>query len=179
MGSRVAWHDMTMDLVDVAMGRKAADLVICKGRWVNVHSGEILPGTDVAVSDSRIAYVGWDAGHTIGPGTKVIEAHGSYLVPGLCDAHMHIESSMVTVTEFARAVIPQGTTSMFIDSHDIVNVLGLPGIRLLHDESATLPVNIYVLMASFEPSASGLETTGASISPEEVAEAIIDEKTNQ
>ena len=94
----------TRTLVDVAMGRKAADLVICNGRWVNVHSGEILPGTDVAVSGSRIAYVGADAGHTIGPGTKVIEAHGRYLVPGLCDAHMHVESGMVTVTEFARAV---------------------------------------------------------------------------
>ena len=85
MSSRVAWHEMARDLVDVAMGRKAADLVICNGRWVNVHSGEILPGTDVAVSGSRIAYVGTDAGHTIGPGTKVVEAHGRYLVP-LCGA---------------------------------------------------------------------------------------------
>jgi adenine deaminase len=163
---------MTMDLVDVAMGRKAADLVICNGRWVNVHSGEILPGTDVAVSDSRIAYVGWDAGHTIGPGTKVIEAHGRYLVPGLCDAHMHVESGMITVTEFARAVIPHGTTSMFIDPHEIANVLGLPGVRLMHDEAATLPINVYVQMPSCIPSAPGLETAGAYIGPEEVAEAM-------
>jgi adenine deaminase len=163
---------VTKDLVDVVMGRKAADLVICNGRWVNVHSGEILPGTDVAVSGSRIAYVGGDAGHTIGPGTKVIEAHGRYLVPGLCDAHMHVESGMVTVTEFARAVIPHGTTSMFIDPHEIANVLGLPGVRLMHDEAATLPINVYVQMPSCVPSAPGLETSGAYIGPKEVAEAM-------
>ena len=172
MSSRAAWHDVARDLVDVAMGRKAADLVICNGRWVNVHSGEILPGTDVAVSGCRIAYVGPDAGHTIGPGTKVIEAHGRYLVPGLCDAHMHVESGMVTVTEFARAVIPHGTTSMFIDPHEIANVLGLPGVRLMHDEAATLPINVYVQMPSCVPSAPGLETPGASIGPEDVAEAM-------
>ena len=124
MSERKARHEVTRELVDVAMGRRPADLVICNGRWVNVHSGEILPGTDVAIAGSRIAYVGGDAGHAIGPGTKVVEAHGRYLVPGLCDAHMHVESGMVTVTEFARAVIPHGTTSMFIDPHEIANVLG-------------------------------------------------------
>ena len=154
------------------MGRKTADLVICNGLWVNVHSGEILPGTDVAVSGGRIAFVGGDASHAVGPGTKVIEAHGRYLVPGLCDAHMHVESGMVTVTEFARAVIPHGTTSMFIDPHEIANVLGLPGVRLMHDEAASLPVNVYVQMPSCVPSAPGLETPGASIGPDEVAEAM-------
>ncbi len=172
MSKRKAWHEVSRDLVDVAMGRKAADLVICNGRWVNVHSGEILPGTDVAIVGSRIAYVGGDAGHTIGPGTKIVEAHGRYLVPGLCDAHMHVESGMVTVTEFARAVIPHGTTSMFIDPHEIANVLGLPGVRLMHDEAAILPINVYVQMPSCVPSAPGLETPGAAIGPEEVAEAM-------
>jgi len=172
MSRREMWHEATKDLVDVAMGRKAADLVICNGRWVNVHSGEILAGTDVAIAGSRIAYVGGDAGHAIGPGTKVIEAHGRYLVPGLCDAHMHVESGMVTVTEFARAVIPHGTTSMFIDPHEIANVLGLPGVRLMHDEAATLPINVYVQMPSCVPSAPGLETAGATIGPAEVAEAM-------
>jgi adenine deaminase len=163
---------MTKDLVDVAMGRKTADLVIRNGRWVNVHSGEILPGIDVAVTGSRIAFVGQDAGHTIGPKTDVIDAHGRYLIPGLCDAHMHVESGMVTVTEFARAVIPHGTTSMFIDPHEISNVLGLPGVRLMHDEAATLPINVYVQMPSCVPSAPGLERPGASIGPLEVAEAM-------
>ena len=172
MSKRQPWHEVTGDLVDVAMGRKAADLVICNGRWVNVHSGEILPGTDVAICGSRIAYVGPDAGHTIGPHTEIIEARGRYLVPGLCDAHMHVESGMVTVTEFARAVIPHGTTSMFIDPHEIANVLGLPGVRLMHDEAATLPINIYVQMPSCVPSAPGLETPGAAIGPAEVAEAM-------
>ena len=163
---------MTQDLVAVAMGRQPADMVICNGRWVNVHSGEILPGTDVAVRGGRIAFVGPDASHCIGPNTRIIEAHGRYLVPGLCDAHMHVESGMVTVTEFARAVIPHGTTSMFIDPHEIANVLGLPGVRLMHDEAATLPINVYVQMPSCVPSAPGLETPGASIGPDEVAEAM-------
>ena len=130
---RQPWHAVATNLVDVAMGRQSADLVIQNGRWVNVHSGEIIPNTDVAVKDGRIAYVGPDASHTIGENTQIIEGNGRYLIPGLCDAHMHVESGMVTVTEFARAVIPHGTTSMFIDPHEIANVLGLPGVKLMHD----------------------------------------------
>ena len=172
MNKRQAWYEVGKDLVDVAMGRRAAEMVIHNGQWVNVHSGEILPGTDIAICGSRIAYVGKDAAHTIGPMTKVIEADGRYLVPGLCDAHMHVESGMITVTEFARAVIPHGTTSMFIDPHEIANVLGLSGVRLMHDEAATLPINIFVQMPSCIPSAPGLETPGAAIGPEEVAEAM-------
>ncbi len=172
MSARKPWHTVTKDLVDVAMGRSAADMVICNGRWVNVHSGEIIPHSDVAICGSRIAYVGEDASHTIGENTRVIEANGRYLIPGLCDAHMHVESGMVTVTEFVRAVIPHGTTSMFIDPHEIANVLGLPGVRLMHDEAQTLPINVYVQMPSCVPSAPGLETPGASISPTDVAEAM-------
>lgn len=172
MNKNRAWREVTKALVDVAMGRRPADLVIRNGRWVNVHSGEILPGYDVAISGERIAFVGHDAGHTIGPDTEVIDAAGRYLVPGFCDAHMHVESGMVTVTEFARAVIPHGTTSMFIDPHEIANVLGLEGVKLMHDEAATLPINVFVQMPSCVPSAPGLETSGASIGPEEVAEAM-------
>ncbi|MBK8986981.1 MAG: adenine deaminase [Chloroflexi bacterium] len=172
MTKRQPWHECAQDLVDVAMGRKAATMVIRDGRWVNVHSGEIIPHTDIAIYQSRIAYVGEDAGYTIGPATVVVAANGRYLIPGLCDAHMHVESGMVTVTEFARAVIPHGTTSMFIDPHEIANVLGLPGVRLMHDEAQTLPINVYVQMPSCVPSAPGLETPGASIGPAEVAEAM-------
>ncbi len=172
MYPREPWHDMAQALVNVAMGRQPATLVIKNGRWVNVHSGEIIPKTDVAIYKSRIAYVGEDASHTIGTETHVIDANGRYLIPGLCDAHMHVESGMVTVTEFARAVIPHGTTSMFIDPHEIANVLGLPGVRLMHDESLSLPINVYVQMPSCVPSAPGLETPGASIGPAEVAEAM-------
>jgi adenine deaminase len=79
---------------------------------------------------------------------------------------------MLTVTQFARAVVPHGTTSMFIDPHEIANVLGLPGVRLMHDEAAGLPLNVFVEMPSCVPSAPGLETPGATISPEDVAEAM-------
>ena len=124
-----SWSELAPQLVDVAMGRRMADSVIRKGKWVNVHTGEIIADTDVAISGGRIAFVGPDASHAIGKETKVIEANGRYMVPGLCDAHMHVESGMITVSEFARAVIPHGTTSMFIDPHEIANVLGLKASR--------------------------------------------------
>ena len=166
------WADLAGDLVAVAMGRKPADLVICNGRWVNVYSGEIIDGCDIAVIGGRIAWAGPDGGHTIGPATTIIEAEGRYLVPGLVDGHMHVESGMVTVTEFARAVIPHGTTAMFIDPHEIANVLGLAGVKLMHDEAMGLPINVHVQMPSCVPSAPGLETPGAEIGPAEVAEAM-------
>jgi adenine deaminase len=166
------WFESAAQLIDVAMGRTPADTVIRKGCWVNVHSGEIIPDTDIAIVAGRFAYVGPDASHAVGPKTKVIEADGRYLVPGLCDAHMHVESGMVTVTEFARAVIPHGTTTMFIDPHEIANVLGLPGVKLMHDEAASLPINVLVQMPSCVPSAPGLENAGASLGVAEVKEAM-------
>jgi len=166
------WFETAPRLVDVAMGRTPADLVIRNGRWVNVYSGEIVPNTDIAVSAGRFAYVGPDAGHTIGEGTKVVDAAGRYLVPGLCDAHMHVESGLVTVTEFARAVIPHGTTSMFIDPHEIANVLGLAGVKLMNDEAQSLPINILVQVPSCVPSAPGLERAGAELSADDVRQAL-------
>src|SRR5688572_13310384 len=166
------WLEAGPLLVDVAMGRAPADLVIRDGRWVNVHSGEIIPGTDIAIAAGRFAYVGPDAGHAIGDDTRVIEAEGRYLVPGLCDGHMHVESGMLTATEFARAVIPHGTTTMFIDPHEIANVLGMDGVRLMHDEAASLPINVFVEMPSCVPSAPGLENAGATIGIEEVRTAM-------
>ncbi|WP_350333689.1 adenine deaminase [Coralliovum pocilloporae] len=167
-----SWNECAIRLTDVAMGRQPADLVITNGRWVNVHSGEIIPAMDFAIADGRFAYVGPDASHTIGEETRVIDAGGRYAVPGLCDAHMHVESGMVTVTEFARAVLPHGTTSMFIDPHEIANVLGLEGVRLMHDEAMSLPMTVFVQMPSCVPSAPGLENAGASIGPSDVAEAM-------
>ncbi|CAG1012412.1 adenine deaminase [Rhizobiaceae bacterium] len=167
-----AWADIAPVLVDVAMGRRPADLVVRNGRWVNVHSGEIIAGTDLAVVAGRFAYCGPDASHAIGKGTKVVDAGGRYLVPGLCDGHMHVESGMVTVTEFCRAVIPHGTTSMFIDPHEIANVLGLDGVRLMHDEALAMPVNVHVQMPSCVPSAPGLENPGATLGVADVAEAM-------
>ena len=167
-----SWAQAATALVDVAMGRKHADLAVRNGRWVNVHSGEIIAGTDLAIVEGRFAYCGPDASHCIGPQTKVIDAEGRYLVPGLCDAHMHVESGMVTVTEFTRAVIPHGTTSMFIDPHEIANVLGLPGVRLMHDEAMSMPVNVHVQMPSCVPSAPGLEHAGATLTVKDVEEAM-------
>jgi adenine deaminase len=166
------WQAAATRLIDVAAGRSAADLVITNGRWVNVHSGEIIDGTAVAIANGRFAYAGPYFPELVGAGTEVIEANGRYLVPGLCDGHMHVESGMLTVTEFARAVIPHGTTSMFIDPHEIANVLGLGGVRLMHDEAANLPINVWVQMPSCVPSAPGLEDAGAQITPEDVAGAM-------
>ena len=162
----------TRSLVDVAMGRVPADLVIQNGYWVCVQSGEIIPDTSIAVKTGRIAYVGPDAGHTIGEDTQVVDAAQKFLVPGLLDAHMHVESGMLTVTEFTRAVIPHGTTGMFIDPHEIANVFGLQGVRLMVDEAAIQPIHVWVQMPSCVPSAPGFETPGASIGPEEIAEAM-------
>ncbi len=163
---------LARSLVDVAMGRKPADLMIHDGQWVCVQSGEILPHTDVAITEGHIAYVGADASHTVGKGTRVIEAKGRYLVPGLLDAHMHVESGMVTVTEFVRAVAPRGTTGMFIDPHEMANVFGLKGVKLMVNEAANQPIHVWVQMPSCVPSAPGLETPGSSIGPKEVAEAM-------
>ncbi|RYE08152.1 MAG: adenine deaminase [Hyphomicrobiales bacterium] len=166
------WSETAPQLVDVAMGRAPADMLIRNGRWVNVHSGEIIPGTDIAIKAGRFAAIGPDLGYTIGEGTQIVEANDRYLVPGLCDGHMHVESGMVTVTEFCRAVIPHGTTTMFIDPHEIANVLGLEGVRLMHDEAVTMPTNVYVQMPSCVPAAPGLENAGASIDEHDVAEAM-------
>jgi len=166
------WAEAAPTLVAVAAGRQPAETVIRGGIWVNVHSRELLPDHDIAIAAGRIAYVGPDSSHCTGSGTRVIEAEGRYMLPGLCDAHMHIESGMLTPAEFARAVIPHGTTSIFHDPHEIANVLGLEGVRLMHDEALLQPVNIFTQMPSCAPSAPGLETTGHEITPDDVAEAM-------
>jgi adenine deaminase len=163
---------LTQTLVNVAMGRKPADLVVKNGQWVCVQTGEFIPRTDIAIVDGHIAYVGENADHAIGEKTRVIDAKGSYLVPGLLDGHMHVESGMVTVTEFVRAVAPRGTTGMFIDPHEIANVFGLKGVKLMVDEAAEQPIHVWVQVPSCVPSAPGMETPGASISPADVAEAM-------
>lgn len=159
-------------LVDVAMGRVPAALVVKNAKWVCVQTGEMINNTSVAISDHRIAFVGENADHCIGKNTQVIDAQHKYLVPGLIDAHMHIESGMLTVTEFVRAVLPKGTTTMMVDPHEIANVFGLKGVRLMVDEALKQPNHVFVQVPSCVPSAPGFETPGASISPDDVAEAI-------
>ncbi len=154
-------------LVDVAVGRKPATLVIKNGKWVCVQTGEIIEKTDIAIIDQRIAFVGEDSRHCL-----VIDAQGKYLVPGLIDAHMHVESGMLTVTEFVRAVLPKGTTAMMVDPHEIANVFGLKGVRLMLEEALIQPNHVFVQVPSCVPSAQGFETPGATISPDDVAEAM-------
>lgn len=160
------------DLIDVAMGREPADLVLRHGTWVCVQSGEFVPDTDIAVKNGRIAYVGPDASHTIKKETVVIDAENKYLIPGLLDGHVHVESGMLTVTEFVRAVLPRGTTGLFIDPHEIANVFGLKGVRLMADEAAGQPIHVWVQVPSCVPSAPGLETAGGEITPDDVAGAL-------
>ncbi|WP_299026355.1 adenine deaminase [uncultured Sulfitobacter sp.] len=167
-----AWPDVAADLVHVAAGRAPAEMIIRGGIWVNVHTREALPEHDIAITHGRIAFVGLSADHCCGPDTQIIEAHGRYMIPGLCDGHMHIESGMLTPAEFARAVIPHGTTSMFTDPHEIANVLGLEGVRMMHDEALMQPINIFTQMPSCAPSAPGMETTGFSITAQDVSEAM-------
>jgi adenine deaminase len=166
------WAEAAPRLVAVAAGREPADLVVRGATWVNVQSREALPRHDIAIAAGRFAYCGPDAGHAVGEATRVIEADGLYAVPGFCDGHMHVESGMLTPAQFARAVIPHGTTTMFTDPHEIANVLGLRGVRLMHDEALLQPVNIFTQMPSCAPSAPGLETTGFEITPGDVAEAM-------
>lgn len=170
MNNFPTWADVAADLIAVAAGRAPADTVIKGGQVVNVHTREVLRW-DVAIKAGRFAYVGLDASYCTGPETQVIETAG-YVIPGLCDAHMHIESGMLTPAGFAAAVIPHGTTTMFTDPHEIANVLGLSGVRLMHDEAMMQPINIYTQMPSCAPSAPGLETTGHEITPEDVTQAM-------
>jgi adenine deaminase len=170
---RMPLHEMTRELAATARGDLPATLVVRGGTLVSVTSGEIVPNTSVAVRGPRIAYVGPDASHTIGDETKVIEAEGRYVAPGLLDGHCHIESTQLTVTQFARAVLPLGTTGGFFDAHEITNVLGLRGLRLMVEEARTTPLAAYMQVASCVPSTTTeMETPGAVIGPSEVAEAL-------
>ncbi|MDA8779078.1 adenine deaminase [Amylibacter sp.] len=167
-----SWAEVAPRLVAVAAGRDQADRVFRNCKLVNVQTREVLDGWQVAIAEGRFAYVGTDASHCIGEDTEIFDVNGRYLIPGLCDGHMHIESGMLTPAEFAAAVIPHGTTTMFTDPHEIANVLGLEGVRMMHDEALIQPVNIFTQMPSCAPSAPGLETTGFEISAEDVAEAM-------
>ena len=166
------WIEAQARLVEVAAGRAPADMVIRGGQWVNVHTREVLPGQDIAIADGRVACVLHDASANIGPETQVIEAEGRYMVPGLIDAHMHVESGMLTPAGFAAAVIPHGTTTIMHDPHEIANVMGLEGVRLMRDESLIQPITMLTQMPSCAPSAPGLETTGHPITAGEVAQAM-------
>ncbi len=127
-------------LVDVARGDVPADLVVVKGKLVNVNSGEIY-AAEVAVKGDRIAAIG-DVQHTVGPETRVIDAEGRYLCPGLIDGHIHLGGSQLSMTEFARAVVSHGTTVICTDFYEIGVVAGRRAIRFALDELNATPVKV-------------------------------------
>lgn len=170
--NRLSWHKVAPHLVNVAAGKTQADLVIYNCCWVNVLTRELITGIDVAISRGRIALIAEDASYCSGPDTYNLDARGRYLVPGLADGHLHIESSMCTITEYVRAVLPHGTTAIFIDPHEIANVFGLDGVRMMADEAASMPINVFVQVPSCVPSAPGLETTRGQITSKDVSEAL-------
>jgi len=149
------------EIIDAAAGRIPCDLLLKNGRIVNVFSGEIVPGC-VAVHGGCIMAMEET------PSKRVIDLDGRTIAPGFIDAHVHIESSMVTVSQYARAVVPQGTTSAVIDPHEIANVLGREGIRAMMDSAKGGPLDVFVMVPSCVP-ATGMETSGASLSAEDIA----------
>src|SRR5919109_1669633 len=163
--------ELTRSLTAVCMGREPADLVVTGGRLVNVHTREVLVGADVAVRHGRVAMFG-DVSHTRGPATEAIDADGAYLVPGLVDTHLHVESVMLTVTRFAEAVLPHGTTAVFIDNHEMANVFGLEGIRWMLEEGRRLPLKVFLAVPSCVPALPGFEDAGAVFGPAEIAAAL-------
>jgi adenine deaminase len=143
-------------LLSVARGEAPADLLLTNGRIANVFTGEI-EAADVAVTGDRIAGVG--------PGyvaEATVDLRGRFLLPGFIDAHVHIESSMVTPGEFAGAVLPRGTTTVVSDPHEIANVHGLAGVRFMLESSEDLPLTVFVMASSCVP-ATHMGTAGAEL----------------
>jgi len=142
-------------IIRVARGHMPADLVLRNARIVNVFSAEVYEG-DIAILGERIVGIG---DYT---GKKEIDLERGFVLPGLIDGHMHIESTMVKVQEFARAVVPRGTTSVICDPHEIANVHGIEGIHYILNSSKYSPVNIFVMLSSCVP-ATSFETSGANL----------------
>lgn len=162
-------YEVTRTLARVAMGVEKAELVIRNARLVNVCTAEIQEGIDIAVAEGRIALVG-DASHCIGEHTTVIDAAGQYIAPGFMDAHIHVESSMISVGEYGRAVVPHGTTGIFMDPHEICNVCGPDGVRAMIEDARRTPLKAMANVPSCVPAVAGFEDTGSHIGPEEVRE---------
>lgn len=148
--------------IDMAAGRELPELVLKNGRIVNVFSEEIVEG-DVAIHQGVIVGVGHYRGQ------REIDLEGAYVAPGLIDGHVHIESAMVTPGQFAKAIMPHGTTTIIADPHEIANVCGLTGIQYMLDQSAQIPLEVYLMMPSCVP-ATPFENAGAVLmAPDMVA----------
>jgi adenine deaminase len=142
-------------IIKIARGDEPADTLLQNGKIINVFTGEIIE-TDIAIAHSRIVGLGhYEARHSV-------DLRGRYVAPGLIDSHVHIESAMVPPPEFARAVVPRGTTTVVTDPHEIANVLGLEGIRYMLEMAKHNPLSVYVNAPSCVPS-THMETTGASL----------------
>ena len=148
--------------ISVARGDQSADLLLTNARVVNVFSGEI-ETTNVSVYGGRIAGLG-----DYSEAKEVIDLAGKFLTPGFIDGHTHLESSMLDVHQYARAVVPRGTTAVVTDLHEIANVAGLAGMRHMLDSSRHLPLELFLMAPSCVP-ATNLETSGASLGTEEIS----------
>lgn len=160
--------DVLKERVDMAAGRMPVDLLLTNGRIVDVFSGRVVHGS-LAVGNGRIVGIGeYDT-------KKVVDAGGAFLLPGLIDAHVHIESSMLTPRGFCSAVLPLGTTTVIADPHEIANVAGIDGIRYMIEESRDLPFTIRYMLPSCVP-ASPFENSGAVLEAGQLAELVDDEQ---
>jgi len=139
--------------IRIASGEGKADLLIKNGRVVDVFSGEIEKKDVAILGDTIVGFGDY-------PARKILDVKGDFLCPGFIDGHVHIESSMVTIPEFARAVLPNGTTSVVIDPHEIANVLGQKGVRFMAKSATGAPLNVFIMIPSCVP-ATPMETSGA------------------
>ncbi|MGE5707390.1 MAG: adenine deaminase [Bacteroidota bacterium] len=155
------------ELIAVARGQREATLLLKNVQLVNVLSGEILP-TNVAIYQDLVAGVGPDYQEA----EQIIDLKGKLLLPGLIDGHVHIESSMVTIPEYARTVVPNGTTAIVIDPHEIANVRGLDGVSFMMSSSKSVPLGVYVMVPSCVP-ASPYETAGDTLLAYDLADFLL------
>jgi adenine deaminase len=153
--ARDLMSDNLTSLIAVAAGRQPADLVLANGRVVNVISNEILE-TDIAIKGDRIAGLGTYSG------TATLDLQGAYVCPGFIDAHVHVESSLLSLPEYARAVAVCGTTAIVADPHEFANVVGIDGIRYLLDLREVTPIDVFLTLSSCVP-ASHLEASGIAL----------------
>ena len=154
-----------VDRLAAARGDVSADLVLRNANLVNVISGEIYP-TDIVIHDRHVVALG--AGYS---GRQEVDLTGKFVAPGLIDAHVHIESSLVTPAEFARAVLPHGVTTVITDPHEIANVLGLEGMRYMLERAKHGLLNMFVMASSCVP-ATDMETSGARLEAEDLAQLV-------
>jgi adenine deaminase len=152
-----------------AAGRQPFDLLVASARIVNVFTGEVLPG-HIGIAGGLFSRV-FDREDGLPAAREIINAHGRFAVPGLIDCHLHFESTMVMPQAFAEAVVPRGVLTVTPDPHEIVNVMGLDGMRLMLEASRGLPLDVFLQVPSSVPSTI-LETAGARIGPAEVREAL-------